>query len=253
VNLVRNPSFESSTAGWSGLDGGTIARVAGGFDGDWALEVRGPSTGTGKFSVNDSPNWVASSPGVGAIYRFTAWVRSETATGFARLRIREYSGKTYLMTTYSSNLRLGPSWQRLVVDCVTYGVGSTLDFQIMDAPVAAGEVFQTDAVSIVLRSSGNPAIAAMPGLQARMSPNPLNPDATLAFTTNRNGPIRVRIFGPTGRLVRTLLDERDLPASRHAVRFDGKDGSGQRLASGVYFYRIEGSAAPETGRFAIVK
>ena len=91
------------------------------------------------------------------------------------------------------------------------------------------------------------------GLQARMSPNPLNPEAILAFTTEKSGPVRIQIFSPMGRLVRTLIDESDLPPSRHAVRFDGKDGSGQRLASGVYFYRIETGGMNEAGRFSILK
>jgi hypothetical protein len=254
VNVVGNPSFESSTAGWGGLDGGTIARVPGGHNSDWSLEVRGPSTGTGKFSVNDTPNWVVSTPGAGALYRFSAWVRSETGGGMAQIRVREYSAsKVLLRTSYSTGMTLNSGWQQLILVCTSVASGSTLDLQIMDAPKTSGEVFQADDVAVTALSTGSPTVLAQQGLQARMSPNPLNPEAILAFTTETSGPVRIQIFSPMGRLVRTLLDERDLPPTRHAIRFDGKDGSGQRLASGVYFYRIETGGMNEAGRFSVLK
>jgi flagellar hook assembly protein FlgD len=40
-----------------------------------------------------------------------------------------------------------------------------------------------------------------------------------------------------GRLVRTLVDRTDA-AGPHLVRWNGETDSGERSASGVYFYRI---------------
>jgi flagellar hook capping protein FlgD/putative Ig domain-containing protein len=253
-NLVRNPSFEASTLGWKGLDGGTIQRVAGGHDGSYSLEVEGPADSTGKFSVNDSPNWVARAPATGTIYRFAAWVRSAASAGKARLRVRQYLNQVRQSILWSAPVKLGPTWQKVTLDVTAVAAGATLDLQVMDAPLAPAEVFQTDDISIwtLFKPFGVPESPAVSGMDAVVVPNPLNPDAVLSFTTQQDGPIMVRIYDVSGRLVRTL-SEPALAAGRQALLVDGKDASGRRLASGVYFFRIEAGHATATGRFAIVK
>jgi hypothetical protein len=86
-----------------------------------------------------------------------------------------------------------------------------------------------------------------------VAPNPLNPEAVIRFDTERAGAVRVRIFDPQGRLVRTLMDEPSAPAGAHALRFDGLDARGARLGSGVYFFRVEEPGGVRSGRFAILK
>ncbi|TMQ57334.1 MAG: PKD domain-containing protein, partial [Candidatus Eisenbacteria bacterium] len=255
-NLVGNPSFETNTTGWSGNGGGTIQRVAGGLDGGYSLEIRGPATGTPTFGANDGPNWVASTPAAGTLYRFTAWVRSSTAAGRALLRVREYVGGSQKgVTTLSPAVTLTPTWQTATVDYTAAVSGSTLDFQVLDAPVATAEVFQTDNISIRIVGGGQaaPQITAPASPAAVVAPNPLRPDATVAFTTSREGAVSLRIYDATGRRVRTLLREAHMPAGRHAVRFDGRDATGRRLAAGIYFYRLEAGRESTEGRVLIIK
>ena len=257
-NLVGNPSFESSTAGWAGLDGAIIQRVEGGHTGGYSLEVQGPSGSTAKFSVNDSPNWVESAPAAGTVYQFSAFVRSATVAGNAQLRVRQYVNRIHQGTWYSPTVKLGPAWQRVTMGVPAVAAGATLDLQVMDAPVAAGEVFQTDDISIQILPSGSAASFASfesvesVEMEAVMAPNPLNPEAVLSFTTREAGPIQVHIYSATGRHVRTLSASSTFPG-RQAVRFNGVDASGRRLASGVYFYRIEAGSSRATGRFVVLK
>ena len=75
-------------------------------------------------------------------------------------------------------------------------------------------------------------------LQASVSPNPLNPEATAVFRTSKTGSVTVQLFDLNGRLIRTLLDERSSPAGYHEVKIAGRDGEGRPLASGVYYLRI---------------
>jgi parallel beta-helix repeat protein len=151
-NLVRNPSFETDTSGWTAYGGSTLQRVPGGQEGAVALEVRGPAS-TATFGINDSPNWVATTGAAGTHYRFTAWVRARTevATGRARIRVREYLNGVLVGTaTYSPFVPLTPAWQLLLTEHVAQATGSTLDVQILDYPGAAGEVFQVDSIAIVV-------------------------------------------------------------------------------------------------------
>jgi PKD repeat protein len=75
-------------------------------------------------------------------------------------------------------------------------------------------------------------------LAASISPNPLNPRAKLSFSTTKPGAIRVQMFDPQGRLVKTIADEPVAMAGYHGYTIDGRSGSGTKLASGVYFVKV---------------
>jgi hypothetical protein len=75
-------------------------------------------------------------------------------------------------------------------------------------------------------------------LAASVSPNPLNPEGVLSFATSRAGRVHVAVFDLNGRLVRTLLDE-TRAAGYQEVVWNGTDGGGRKVASGVYFFRID--------------
>jgi hypothetical protein len=90
-------------------------------------------------------------------------------------------------------------------------------------------------------------------LGASVAPNPLNPDATLTFTTRQAGPVRVLVFDLNGRLARTLLDAASLPAGNYSLRVDLHAAGAAELTSGVYFYRVEAYEEVATGRFTVLK
>jgi len=69
-------------------------------------------------------------------------------------------------------------------------------------------------------------------------PNPFSEELSLALNVPAAGRARVRVYSPSGRLVRTLMDE-DVPGGRHAVRWDGRSSSGHACGSGVYLCRLE--------------
>jgi hypothetical protein len=74
-------------------------------------------------------------------------------------------------------------------------------------------------------------------------PNPFNPTTTIAFTVSATDgglalqPVRLDVFNILGRRVATLIDG-DFPAGDHEVVWDATDDGGQRVASGVYLYRL---------------
>jgi len=72
---------------------------------------------------------------------------------------------------------------------------------------------------------------------ASVSPNPLNPDASLSFATSMPGTVKVDLFDVQGRLVRTILSPTFMAAGSHELKIDGRGQSGEKLASGIYFVR----------------
>lgn len=69
-------------------------------------------------------------------------------------------------------------------------------------------------------------------------PNPFNPRTTVSFEIAREGAVQVQIFDVRGRGVRTLVDE-PMASGRHQIVWDGLGDDGRRVASGVYFVRME--------------
>ena len=80
---------------------------------------------------------------------------------------------------------------------------------------------------------------------ATVSPNPLNPKATLTFATSKPGSVHVALFDVQGRLIRTLMNESSASAGYHDVTIDGQDGSGSKLASGIYYVKVRTSTDGE--------
>ncbi len=83
-------------------------------------------------------------------------------------------------------------------------------------------------------------------------PNPFNPTTTIPVTAEKDGPARLEILDATGRRVRTLHDG-PLAAGTRDFRWDGRDDSGRRLASGVYLARLVGSLDQQSRRLVLLQ
>jgi len=68
-------------------------------------------------------------------------------------------------------------------------------------------------------------------------PNPLTEETEITFDLTQPAHVSVQIFTVTGRLLREL--ENDIRAAGFsAVHWDGRDADGDRLANGVYLYKV---------------
>jgi flagellar hook assembly protein FlgD len=64
--------------------------------------------------------------------------------------------------------------------------------------------------------------------------------------------VRLDLYDTSGRRVRTIVDGRR-PAGFHTTLWDGRDESGGRVASGVYFVRMQAGDFDRTRRLVVVK
>jgi hypothetical protein len=69
-------------------------------------------------------------------------------------------------------------------------------------------------------------------------PNPFNPGTTIRYTLPEAAVTTLRVYDVAGRLVRTLFAGERVPAGTFEVEWDGRDGRGGEVASGIYFFRI---------------
>jgi len=72
-------------------------------------------------------------------------------------------------------------------------------------------------------------------------PNPFNPLTVVPFAVPGDGHstahVTISVYDVDGKLVKTLVDA-DVPAGKREARWDGRNNLGERVASGVYFIRM---------------
>ncbi|MFQ5511918.1 MAG: FlgD immunoglobulin-like domain containing protein [Candidatus Krumholzibacteriia bacterium] len=127
---------------------------------------------------------------------------------------------------------------------------------------AVMDVFYRDQRIFVVENAGyltpSPAtgIGDMPrprnaiGLAAH--PNPFNPATRITVTLKVRGDAVVDIFNVRGQRVRRLWKGR-LAAGASSLDWDGRDGRGRRVASGVYLVRAKAGAGVATAKLTLLK
>lgn len=83
-------------------------------------------------------------------------------------------------------------------------------------------------------------------------PNPFNPATTVEFALPQANPVKLRVYNVGGQLVRTLVDDY-LETGFYSYRWDSRNDHGQKVASGVYFYRLEAGPYGQTRRMLLLK
>jgi hypothetical protein len=83
-------------------------------------------------------------------------------------------------------------------------------------------------------------------------PNPFNPTTAIRFVLPQIAPVNLTVFDTAGRKIITLKDETLAPGP-HEVRWDGTDAAGNRVAAGVYFYRLKAGKRAETKKMILLK
>jgi PKD repeat protein len=122
-----------------------------------------------------------------------------------------------------------------VADGATYGyrLGVTQDGR---------EVYSAEAIVTVPRAqfaleiTENPAVSSM--------------GFTLAL--DRDGPVNVTVFSPTGRRIADVVNSW-MPAGKHTVSWNGRDASGNQVAAGVYLLRATSGERYRMAQVALLR
>jgi hypothetical protein len=85
-------------------------------------------------------------------------------------------------------------------------------------------------------------------------PNPLNPDTDIRYVVPGTTPVdaSLRIYNSQGQLVRVLIDEFQQPGE-HVVHWNGRNSSGQRVSSGVFFCVLRAGDARAIEKLVVVR
>jgi glucose/arabinose dehydrogenase len=83
-------------------------------------------------------------------------------------------------------------------------------------------------------------------------PNPFSEETSIAFTVKERSSFSIGIYDVAGRFVTTLLDA-DRPAGTYSEKWNGRNMRGDRMASGVYFYRLNGGTISLTKKMILLR
>jgi len=83
-------------------------------------------------------------------------------------------------------------------------------------------------------------------------PNPFNPTTTIEYTIPIKSDVDISIFNLLGQKVNTIVEGEE-SAGEHRVSWDGTDFTGNRVASGIYLYRINAGDNSQTKKMMFIK
>jgi len=122
-------------------------------------------------------------------------------------------------------------------------------FLARDTLRLAGRRDRADDAAAMAPGTGVPTASAL-----RLGPNPFRAPGALQLELSlaRAGHAEVRVFSPSGRLVRVVSD-RALAPGVHALAWDGRDDAGRAAPAGVYLVRVRAPGLATTRRVALVR
>ncbi|HMB71583.1 MAG TPA: FlgD immunoglobulin-like domain containing protein [bacterium] len=154
------------------------------------------------------------------------------------------------------------NWTTMSVDIdAMFGTPGQVQLHFVASDLNAGSIVEAgvDDVRILAANSGGAVAADLPAAAAPLAlsleqnqPNPFRPETTIRFALPEAGDARLAVYDVTGRAVQELTSG-PRPAGRHTVTWNGKDGDGNRVSAGVYFYRLTAGGEVLTRKMTVLK
>jgi len=113
--------------------------------------------------------------------------------------------------------------------------------------------FTTDSATVVsIKDDNETTIVPSNYILEQNYPNPFNPETRISYSIPEPAYVKLSIYDINGTLVKTL-QEASQPAGRYNAVWDGKNSSGNKVGSGVYFYRIQANSFAEVKKMILLK
>ena len=83
-------------------------------------------------------------------------------------------------------------------------------------------------------------------------PNPFNPETEISFSLPEMMQVSLIVYNILGQEVRTLVNG-EMHAGNHTIHWNGANNTGNPVASGVYFYRLNTESFDQTNKMVLMK
>ena len=154
------------------------------------------------------------------------------------------------------NVKFGQTYYYYIEDVDFAGKkGKSPIFQITVGQES--EVKVIDKPNITIRPKPKPIVIPTEFALLQNYPNPFNPETWLPYELAKDAMVTIHIYDVKGQLVRQLnIGKQEVGSyinKDKAAYWDGKDGLGQAVSSGSYFYALNAGDFQATKRMVIVK
>ena len=120
-------------------------------------------------------------------------------------------------------------------DCAWEDFSFEQDSWQKDAPLPV-EDYNPEAICIALEVIGD--VVPVKFNLSDNYPNPFNPTTNISFSIPMSLDVQINIYNVLGQRV-AMFNEGQLDAGTYNVRWNGRDQTGNTLASGIYFYELQ--------------
>ena len=247
----------------------------GGVNNKW--NINSVSSHGGLFSLTDSPiggysnntdSWAglkqgldltsAISPQLSFWHRYSLWVYDSC---FVEISTDKKDSWERLLPGFGGSQS---EWTQMSFSLDSYVRCSDFKFRfhIISDNLGTSDGWYIDDVKISLKATSVPEEPSSSPTYFTLYqnyPNPFNPTTRIPFTVHgsrfmvrRPIPTTLKIYNVLGQKVRTLVDEEKLPGI-YQVIWDGKDGEGKDVASGIYFYQLTAEGHTLTKKMLLLK
>ena len=150
-------------------------------------------------------------------------------------------------------------WQQITVPMAALNVEAPIEFVRLTGNLAGA--FYIDDLRLVAAVPTAPATAVGEGYIQRQAPslileqnfpNPFNSGTAIGFVLPRSQEVELAVYNLAGQQVASLVEGMRAPGA-HAVQWEGRDGEGRNLASGLYLYRLRAGDQVETRKLLLVR
>lgn len=145
--------------------------------------------------------------------------------------------------------------QQLCIDTMKYGNTGDFIYSPVTGPTIAPGFSGRQCFSVTYYPLD--ADDANPGLSysfelSQNRPNPFNPSTRVDYSLARKSHVNIEVFNILGQRVITLVDG-EQEAGPHYVVWEGRDGTGNQVASGIYFYKMVAGDYVQTRKMALMR
>ena len=83
-------------------------------------------------------------------------------------------------------------------------------------------------------------------------PNPFNPSTNIQFSVADHEFVSLKVYDILGREIKTLVDK-ELSNGVYETKWDGDNNFGEKVGSGIYFYRIKAGEYINSRKMMLIK
>jgi outer membrane protein assembly factor BamB len=184
--------------------------------------------------------------------------QTDVLAGFTAAHVAvDADGKVFLSNSafatgrlYAYDADLTPRWDVAVTNINIGGPALGQNGTLVVCGIGTDmRAYRTEDPTIV----PDPIAGASSDLRLACAPNPFRDATTIHFVLAQPGPVTCEVFDAAGRCVRTLLRGDGRDAGEQSVIWQGDGAGGERVAPGVYYYRVATGSGARTGRVLLAR